>query len=84
MNGIRSEFSIIAALLRLEGAGVREVMDTAKLSYARLYHYLSLMMDGDFIVRSPGACQLIPYSVTSKGCELLSQIEVDAEAVHHL
>ena len=82
MNGRRSKFDIIADILRLDGASAREIMDTANLSYVRLQHYLSFLMEGDFIVHSPGARGLTPYRVTSKGRELLKRIEAVLEMIY--
>jgi predicted transcriptional regulator len=79
MNGRRSEFDLMAAILRHGGATKPEIMDTADLSHVQLYRYLSFLMEGDFIVPSPGADGLIPYGVTSKGRELLRHIEVASE-----
>jgi predicted transcriptional regulator len=79
MNGRRATFDIIADLLRLDGVGTREIMDTANLSYLQLQHYLPLLMEGEFIVHSPVRNGLAPYRVTSKGRKLLRHIEVVLE-----
>jgi predicted transcriptional regulator len=79
MNARRTKFDIIADILRLDGAGARETMDTANLSYGQLQHYLSFLTEGDFILHSPGERGLTPYRVTSKGRKLLRQIEVVLE-----
>jgi predicted transcriptional regulator len=79
MNGRRTKFNVIADILRLEGMRTREVMDTANLSYVQLQRYLSSLMEGDFIVHSPGANGLTPYRVTSRGRELLTRIEAVLE-----
>jgi predicted transcriptional regulator len=79
MNGKRSKFDIMAAILRLDGATKSEIMDTVNLSFVPLRRYLSFLMEGDFIVPSPGVDGLIPYRVTSKGRELLRHIEVASE-----
>jgi predicted transcriptional regulator len=81
MNGRRSKFDIIADILRLEGMGTREIMDTANLSYVQLQRYLSSLTEGDFIVHSPRRNGRTPYRVTRKGYELLERIEAVLEMV---
>jgi predicted transcriptional regulator len=81
MNSRRSKFDIMAAILRHDGATKSEIKNAANLSHVQLQHYLSLLMEGDFIVRSPGANGLGPYRVTSKGCELLERIEAFLEMI---
>ena len=79
MNSRRNKFDIIADILRLAGVGTSEIMDTASLNYVQLQHYLSSLMEGDFIVQSSGAHGRATYRLTSKGCELLKRIEAVRE-----
>jgi predicted transcriptional regulator len=76
MNRRRSNIEIIADMLRVgeNGAGKTEIMHSANMSYAQLQKYLGFMLSHGFINRVKVGNPSVTYQVTSKGGELLKNI----------
>ncbi|MGQ9546344.1 MAG: winged helix-turn-helix domain-containing protein [Dehalococcoidia bacterium] len=77
MNRRRSNIEIIADMLRVggNGAGKTEIMYSANMSYAQIQKYLGFLLSHGFINRVEVGNPVVTYHVTSKGQELLRNID---------
>ncbi len=75
MNNRRSNFEVIADILRLGEAGKTEIMYSANMSYRQLQKYLDYLIQGGFIDRVAFGNPTIKYRVTEKGRKLLKGID---------
>ncbi len=75
MNNRRSNFEVIADILRLGEAGKTEIMYSANMSYRQLQKYLDYLIQGGFIDRVAFGNPTIKYRVTEKGLKLLKGID---------
>jgi predicted transcriptional regulator len=77
MNRRRSNIEIIADMLRVggNGAGKTEIMYSANMSYAQLQKYLGFLLSHGFISKVHMGNPSITYQVTTKGEELLRNID---------
>jgi predicted transcriptional regulator len=77
MNRRRSNVEIIADMLRVgeNGAGKTEIMYSANMSYAQIQKYLGFLLSHGFINKVEVGNPVVTYQVTSKGGELLRNID---------
>ncbi len=75
LNNRRSNFEIIADMLRLGEAGKTEIMYSANMSYFQLQKYLKFMLQLKLIDRVTVGNPIVTYKVTKKGFRLLRNIE---------
>jgi predicted transcriptional regulator len=78
LEGRRSSIQIVAEilrLLRLGEAGKTEVMYTVNMSYYQTRKYLSWLLELGLVDKVAGEHRFASYRATSKGLQLLTQIE---------
>ncbi|NWF78163.1 MAG: hypothetical protein HXY36_06210 [Chloroflexi bacterium] len=77
MNRRRSNIEIIADMLRVgeNGAGKTEIMYSANMSYAQIQKYLGFLLSHGFINKVEVGNPVVTYQVTTKGEELLKNID---------
>ena len=75
LNNRRSNFEIIADMLRLGEAGKTEIMYSANMSYFQLQKYLNFMLQLKLIDKVTVGNPTVTYRVTKKGFRLLRDID---------
>ena len=75
LNNRRSNFEIIADMLRLGEAGKTEIMYSANMSYFQLQKYLNFLLQLKLIDKVTVGNPIVTYRVTKKGLRLLRNIE---------
>ncbi|MFC2035690.1 winged helix-turn-helix domain-containing protein [Chloroflexota bacterium] len=75
INNRRSNFEIIADMLRLGEAGKTEIMYSANMSYFQLKKYLNFMLQMKLIDKVTVGNPIVTYRVTRKGLRLLRNID---------
>jgi predicted transcriptional regulator len=83
MNRRRSNIEIIADMLRVgeNGAGKTEIMYSANMSYAQIQKYLGFLVSHGFINKVKVGNPSVTYQVTTKGGELLRNIDSIVEVL---
>lgn len=71
----RSNFEIIADMLRLGEAGKTEIMYSANMSYFQLQKYLNFLLQLKLIDKVTVGNPIVTYRVTRKGLRLLRNID---------
>jgi len=71
----RSNFEIIADMLRLGEAGKTEIMYSANMSYFQLKKYLNFLLQLKLIDQVTVGNPIVTYRVTKKGLRLLRNID---------
>ena len=75
MERRRSNFEVIADILRLGEAGKTEIMYSANMSYFQLQKYLKFMLGLKLIDKVYVGNPIVTYRVTRKGLRLLKSID---------
>ncbi|MFC1941138.1 winged helix-turn-helix domain-containing protein [Chloroflexota bacterium] len=75
LNNRRSNFEIIADMLRLGEAGKTEIMYSANMSYFQLQKYLNFLLQMKLIDKVTVGNPTVTYRVTKKGLRLLRNID---------
>jgi len=75
INNRRSNFEIIADMLRLGEAGKTEIMYSANMSYFQLKKYLNFLLQMKLIDKVTVGNPIVTYRVTRKGLRLLRNID---------
>ena len=75
INNRRSNFEIIADMLRLGEAGKTEIMYSANMSYFQLQKYLKFLLQLNLIDKVTVGNPIVTYRVTRKGLRLLRNID---------
>ncbi len=75
INNRRSNFEIIADMLRLGEAGKTEIMYSANMSYFQLQKYLNFLLQLKLIDKITVGNPIVTYRVTRKGLRLLRNID---------
>ncbi len=75
INNRRSNFEIIADMLRLGEAGKTEIMYSANMSYFQLQKYLNFLLQMKLIDKVTVGNPIVTYKVTKKGLRLLRNID---------
>ncbi len=75
LNNRRSNFEIIADMLRLGEAGKTEIMYSANMSYFQLQKYLNFLLHLKLIDKVTVGNPVVTYRVTRKGLRLLRNID---------
>ena len=75
LNNRRSNFEIIADMLRLGEAGKTEIMYSANMSYFQLQKYLKFLLQLRLIDKVTVGNPTVTYRVTRKGLRLLRNID---------
>ncbi len=75
INNRRSNFEIIADMLRLGEAGKTEIMYSANMSYFQLQKYLNFLLQLNLIDKVTVGNPIVTYRVTKKGLRLLRNID---------
>ncbi len=75
INNRRSNFEIIADMLRLGEAGKTEIMYSANMSYFQLQKYLNFLLQLKLIDKVTVGNPIVTYKVTKKGLRLLRNID---------
>ncbi len=75
LNSRRSNFEIIADMLRLGEAGKTEIMYSANMSYFQLQKYLNFLLQMKLIDKVTVGNPTVTYRVTQKGRRLLKNID---------
>ena len=75
INNRRSNFEIIADMLRLGEAGKTEIMYSANMSYFQLQKYLNFLLQLKLIDKVTVGNPTVTYRVTRKGLKLLRNID---------
>jgi len=75
INNRRSNFEIIADMLRLGEAGKTEIMYSANMSYFQLQKYLNFLLQLKLIDKVTVGNPIVTYRVTKKGLRLLRNID---------
>ncbi len=75
LNNRRSNFEIIADMLRLGEAGKTEIMYSANMSYFQLQKYLNFLLQLKLIDKITMGNPTVTYRVTRKGLRLLRNID---------
>jgi len=75
INNRRSNFEIIADMLRLGEAGKTEIMYSANMSYFQLKKYLNFLLQLKLIDQVTVGNPIVTYRVTKKGLRLLRNID---------
>ena len=75
LNNRRSNFEIIADMLRLGEAGKTEIMYSANMSYFQLQKYLKFLLQLRLIDKVTVGNPTVTYRVTKKGLRLLRNID---------
>ena len=75
INNRRSNFEIIADMLRLGEAGKTEIMYSANMSYFQLQKYLNFLLELNLIDKVTVGNPTVTYRVTKKGFRLLRNID---------
>ena len=71
----RSNFEVIADMLRLGEAGKTEIMYSANMSYFQLQKYLNFLLQLKLIDKVTVGNPIVTYRVTRKGLRLLRNID---------
>ncbi len=71
----RSNFEVIADMLRLGEAGKTEIMYSANMSYFQLQKYLNFLLQLKLIDKVTVGNPIVTYRVTKKGLRLLRNID---------
>ncbi len=74
LNNRRSNFEIIADMLRLGEAGKTEIMYSANMSYFQLQKYLKFLLQLELIDKVMVGNPIVTYRITEKGSRLLTSI----------
>ena len=75
LNNRRSNFEIIADMLRLGEAGKTEIMYSANMSYFQLQKYLKFLLQLRLIDKVTVGNPTVTYRVIKKGLRLLRNID---------
>ncbi len=75
LSNRRSNFEIIADMLRLGEAGKTEIMYSANMSYFQLQKYLNFLLQMKLIDKVTVGNPTVTYRVTKKGLRLLRNID---------
>ncbi len=75
LSNRRSNFEIIADMLRLGEAGKTEIMYSANMSYFQLQKYLNFLLQLKLIDKVTVGNPTVTYRVTRKGLKLLRNID---------